>query len=976
MTTTPAQDPLNQLSKLLKGEISALDQDRAQFATDASAYREKPLGVVWPRDISDIKLLINFAHKNQLPIIPRGAGTSLAGQVVGSGLVVVTNKYLTRILEVNTKENWVMVEPGVVLDELNIHLAKDNLFFGPETSTSSRCTIGGMTGNNSCGSHSLVYGSTRDHLLEVHGFLANGEEVVFKEIQNWEFEKKCQQEGLEGDIYREIDQILKNKENIDEINKEYPHPEIKRRNTGYALDILAQMQPFNPDGKPFNMAKLIAGSEGTLMIISKIKLNLVEVPPKHKALVCAHFHTLNESFEANLIALKHQPVAVELIDDKIIELAGQSVAQQNNRFFIEGEPAALLVIEIAENSVELVEQKTKAVIYDLQQNKLGFAYPVVEGSNIKKVWDLRKAGLGILSNMKGDHRPVAVIEDTAIRPQDLPSFAKDIQSMLKQYDKDCVFYAHVGTGELHLRPVLNLKNPQDVIIFRKIAKDTAHIVKKYKGSLSGEHGDGRLRGEFIPFMVGDTNYKLFLRIKKVFDSEELLNPDKIVNTPQMNTFLRYRVENEEKVFSPKMRWEATGGMIRAIEKCSGSGDCLKSDIIGGTMCPTFMATRDEKSSTRGRANILREYFTGKLDNDNLYLEDVYEVLKLCLSCKACKSECPSGVDITKLKAEFLQHYYSQKGVGFKALAIGYSPSLNQVLSMVPWLYNFMVKTPLVKNLISGIMGFHSQRALPTLSNRTLRSWSRWHTKKNAVHKTIYLFADEFTNYNESYIGIKTVVLLEKLGYRVIIPQHVNSGRTFISKGLIKKAQKVANQNINLLGPMISSQSPLIGIEPSAILTFRDEYPDLVRKDLLATAIQVAKHTYTIEEFLCNEIEKGRIKEEAFTDAQKEIKFHAHCYQKALSKTNYTQKILSFPKNYTAIEIKSGCCGMAGSFGYEKSTYQLSKRIAEMKLLPEVRKAAPDTLIAAAGTSCRHQIADGTEKQAQHPVEILFDALVI
>ncbi len=976
MTTTSIQDTLSQLNKLLKGEISALDQDTAQFATDASAYREKPLGVVWPRDISDIELLVDFAYKHKIPLIPRGAGTSLAGQVVGSGLVVVTNKYLHRIIEVNTQERWVMVEPGVVLDELNIHLAKNDLFFGPETSTSNRCTIGGMAGNNSCGSHSLVYGSTRDHIIEVHGYLANGEEVVFKEIQNWEFEKKCQQKGLEGDIYREIEQILSNEDNRNEIKREYPHPEIKRRNTGYALDILADMQPFNPDGAPFNMAKLIAGSEGTLMVVSKIKLNLVDTPPKYKALVCAHFKTLNESFDANLIALKHKPVAVELIDDKIIELAGQSAAQQNNRFFIEGDPAALLVIEIAENSEELVQEKVDAIIKELRDHQLGYAYPLVEGSNIKKVWDLRKAGLGVLSNMKGDDRPVAVIEDTAIRPQDLPSFAKDIQTMLKQYNKECVFYAHVGTGELHLRPVLNLKSPHDVILFRKIAKDTAQIVKKYGGSLSGEHGDGRLRGEFIPLMVGDINYKLILRVKKAFDNEELLNPDKIVNTPQMNTSLRYRPENEDKLFPTKMRWEATGGMLRATEKCSGSGDCLKSEIIGGTMCPSFMANRDEKNSTRGRANILREYFTGKLDNDNLYLEDVYEVLKLCLSCKACKSECPSGVDIAKLKAEFMQHYYSQKGVGIKALLIGYYPTINKLMSVTPWLYNTMVRVPVLKSIIAATIGFHTQRELPTLSNRTLKNWSKWHKKSKAIHKTIYLFADEFTNYNESYIGIKTVVLLEKLGYRVIIPQHVNSGRTFISKGLIKKAKRVANQNINLLGPMITSQSPLIGIEPSAILTFRDEYPDLVNNDLYNTALHVAKHTYTIEEFLANEMEKGRIKQEQFTDASKEIKFHTHCYQKALSKTNYTQKVLSFPKNYTAIEIQSGCCGMAGSFGYEKSTFQLSKKIAEMKLLPEVRKSAATTLIAAAGTSCRHQIKDGSEREAQHPVEILFDALIV
>jgi len=965
---------LSQLNTLLKGEASFSNSDRAQFSTDASAYREKPLGIVWPRDYSDINLLIDFAHQHKIPLIPRGAGTSLAGQVVGNGLVVNTSRYMNSIIEVNQDENWVTIEPGVVLDELNIELAKYGLFFGPETSTSNRCTIGGMVGNNSCGSRSLVYGSTRDHTLEVSGFLANGEEVTFKEISNWEFDKKCQQKNLEGDIYREINKLLASEDNREEIHKHFPHPDIKRRNTGYAVDLLANMQPFVEEGGSFNMAKLIAGSEGTLMLITSIKLHLNNVPPKHKALVCAHFNSLNETFEANLVALKHQPRAVELIDDKIVELSGQSKSQEHNRFFLEGEPAGLLVVEFAEHSEKALHERTAALIADFKKNNLGYSFPVITGGDIKKVWDFRKAGLGVLSNMKGDHKPVAVIEDTAIRPIDLPNFAVDIQTMLKKYDKDCVFYAHVGTGELHLRPILNLKSSQDVIIFRKIAKDTADIVKKYRGSLSGEHGDGRLRGEFIPFMVGDSNYKLLLRVKKVFDKDNILNPEKIIDTPQMNTSLRYRVENHEKVFETTMRWDKTDGMIRAIDKCSGSGDCLKSEIIGGTMCPSYMATRDEKNSTRGRANILREYFAGKLDQDNLYLEDVNQVLQLCLSCKACKSECPSGVDIAKLKAEFLQYYYQQTGVPSKAWLVGNYPKINQLMSLTPWLYNGVLKVPTLRKLIASTIGFSTERDLPSMSPKTLKVWSKWRKKAKAIHKTVYLFADEFTNYLESDIGIKTILLLETLGYRVIVPQHTNSGRTYLSKGLVKKAKKLANKNIEYLAPMVSAQSPLIGIEPSAILTFRDEYPDLVSSALHQQAIAVAKNTYTIEEFLAKEIEGGRIQQNSFTEASKKVKFHGHCYQKALSNTSYTQKVLSFPKNYEAQEIKSGCCGMAGSFGYEKSTYSLSKKVGELVLLPTIRATQESTLISAAGTSCRHQIKDGTERQAQHPVEILYEAL--
>ena len=975
MDTPDYHASLTQLSTLLKGEVSFRDLDRAQHATDASAYREKPIGVVWPRDNSDLNLIIDFAYKNKIEIIPRGAGTSLAGQVVGSGLVVNMSKYMNNIIELNTEEKWVMVEPGVVLDELNQYLKSHDLFFGPETSTSNRCTLGGMIGNNSCGSHSLIYGSTRDHVLEVHGYLANGDEVIFKEIQNWEFEKKCQQDGLEGDIYREINEILSNTSHTEEINKEFPHKEIHRRNTGYALDYLAKMAPFTESGVNFNMCKLISGSEGTLMLANKIKLNLVSTPPKHQALICAHFHSLEESLEANVEALKHKPRAVELIDDKIINLAGKSAAQQSNRFFISGNPAALLVIEFAEESPKELDKKVQKLIADFENKNLGFAYPIVEAENIKRVWALRKAGLGVLSNMKGDNLPVAVIEDTALRPADLPAFAKDIKHLLAEFGKDCVFYAHVGSGELHLRPILNLKDPQDVILFRKIAKETALLVKKYNGSLSGEHGDGRLRGEFIPLMVGDINYKLFLRIKNVFDNENLLNPDKIVNTPQMNTSLRYRQANPLKNINTVFNWEDTEGIVRATEKCSGSGDCLKSEIIGGTMCPSYMATRDEKHTTRGRANILREYFTGTLNSDNLYIEDIHEALSLCLSCKACKSECPSGVDIAKLKAEFLQYYYSQKGKPTNALLVAYSPAINKLFSIAPWVYNSFIKTPVLKKMVTKAMGFNTRRSIPTLNNITLKTWAKWHKKASPKLKTVYLFADEFTNYMDSDIGIKSILLLEKLGYRVVIPEHLSSGRTYISKGLIKKAKRIANRNIEILAPMVSSLSPIVGIEPSAILTLRDEYLNLVSDELLGEAQKIKKCTFTIEEFLANEMNKGRIKKEQFTAEFRKIRFHGHCYQKALSNTKYIKQALSFPENYEAEEIDSGCCGMAGSFGFEKKNYSISMKIAEMKLLPAVRETPQNTLLAASGTSCRHQIKDGSDREAQHPVEILYDALL-
>ncbi|SMO66333.1 FAD/FMN-containing dehydrogenase [Saccharicrinis carchari] len=975
MVLSKNQLPYNQLSSLLKGEVSYRHLDRAQHATDASAYREKPMGVVWPRDDSDLNLIVDFAYKNQIALIPRGAGTSLAGQVVGKGLVVNMSKHMNNIIELNTEEKWVIVEPGVVLDELNKYLAPHGLFFGPETSTSNRCTIGGMMGNNSCGSHSLVYGSTRDHLLEVHGYLANGEEVLFKEIQNWEFESKCQQEGLEGDIYREIKNMLSDAANIEEIKKEFPHIDIHRRNTGYAIDYLAGMSPFNEEGDNFNMCKLIAGSEGTLMLASKIKLNLVPTPPKHQALICVHFSSLQESLHGNIAALKHQPRAVELIDDKIIELAGESVAQQANRFFISGTPAAILVIELAHDSLTKLEKQVQNLIADFKREGLGYAYPIINAENMGKVWAFRKAGLGVLSNMKGDDLPVAVIEDTAVLPSDLPAYANEINELLDSLGKDCVFYAHVGSGELHLRPVLNLKNPEDVKLFRTIAKATAKIVKKYDGSLSGEHGDGRLRGEFIPFMVGDLNYALFIRIKNAFDPQGLFNPDKIVKTPPMNTSLRYRPANPEKKIKTIFSWDDTLGMLRAAEKCSGSGDCLKSEVIGGTMCPSYMATRDEKHSTRGRANILREYFTGNRSADKLSMEDVHEALSLCLSCKACKAECPSGVDVAKLKAEFMHHYYTKKGKPASALLVGYMPAINKLFAPVPWLFNLPTKIPVIKHILPRIIGFSPKRSIPGMNSLSVKKWARKNKTAGTRQKIVYFFADEFTNYLDSDIGIKAILLLQKLAYHVVVPDLLSSGRTYISKGLLKKAKAIANENIQLMAPIISPECPIVGIEPSALLTFRDEYLNLVDDKLLPEAKKIKACSFTIEEFLAKEMEAGHITREQFTSEKRKISFHGHCYQKALSNTVYLKQVLSFPTNYEAEEIDSGCCGMAGSFGFEKDTYSLSMKIAEMKLLPAIRAAEQSTLLSASGTSCRHQIKDGSDREAKHPVEILYEALV-
>jgi FAD/FMN-containing dehydrogenase/Fe-S oxidoreductase len=973
-TNDTLESMLMTLSENIEGDVFTDNISRTLYSTDASAYKETPLGVVRPKNVEDIKKIVSFASENSIPVIPRTAGTSLAGQVVGSGLVVDVSRYMNSILEINKEEKYVWVEPGVVLDELNKELEKYGLFFGPETSTSNRCMIGGMVGNNSCGSHSLIYGNTRQHTLEIKGFLSNGEEVVFGSLSDKDFKSKCKQDNFEGAIYRGLNDILSNKENREEILKEFPHPEIERRNTGYAIDLLSLTSPFEQGGESFNMCKLIAGSEGTLCFITAIKLNLVDVPPKEKGVVCAHFNSLDEAYKANIVAREFNPGAIELMDKAILDLAAGNGNLKKNKFFIKGDPKAILIVEFARHTRQGIDDTAEKLKEAMKSEGFGYAFTMVYGKEISKIWQLRKAGLGVLSNMKGDAKPVPVIEDTAVRPEDLPAYMKDFTAMLDGHGKECVYYAHIGTGELHLRPVLNLKDEGDVKLFREIARDTAILVKKYRGSLSGEHGDGRLRGEFIPLMIGDKNYKLLKDVKDLFDPNHILNPGKIVDTPVMNTSLRHRIGKKDLGVKTYFDWSEKGGFLEAAERCTGSGDCRKTHIIGGTMCPSYMGTRNEQASTRARANILREFLNNSTKKNPFDHKEIYEVLDLCLSCKACKSECPSSVDMARLKAEFLQHYYDVNGIPFRTKLIGYFPSINKLFSPFAGLYNIFAGNKFVASFIKKTIGFANERSLPLLSKTTLKKWDKKRSNEISGKRKVYLFADEFINYNESEIGIKAIMLLEKLGYNVVIPKHVESGRTFLSKGMVKQAAKIANKNVDLLSDLISSDTPLIGIEPSAILSFRDEYPVIVNTNLKQKAKELSRNCLLIDEFLEQEIDAGNISSDSFTKEKKHIKLHGHCFQKSLSSTACTLKLLSLPENFTAEEIPSGCCGMAGSFGFEKEHYKLSKDISELVLLPEIRKTPQSVLISAPGTSCRQQIADGANREALHPVEILFDAL--
>lgn len=992
-------DPFYRLKETLEGDLYTDNVQRVLYATDASSYRELPQAVCRPRSKEDIRAVIAFAREHHTSVIPRAAGTSLAGQVVGSGIVVDISKYMNRILQFNPEERWVVVEPGVNLAELNQFLAPHGLQFGPETSTANRCCIGGMAGNNSCGLHSLVYGSVRDHLLEADCLLADGSEVFFEELSTGEFIAKCagDPDRLETKIYRKLNEILSDRKNQEMIREGFPDPKVKRRNNGYALDALLETDPFTGNGVKLNLCKLLAGSEGTLAFSIRLKLNLIPLPPKHKGLVCAHFASLEEAYHGNLIALNYHPSAIELMDDIIMNCTKENIEQRKNRFFIHGDPKAMLMIEFARETEEELLETTAAMEQEFRERGLGYHFPLVQGADqIRRVWALRTAGLGLLSNIPGDKRSTTVIEDTAVAPEYLADYMKEIDALLEKLGLNCVKYAHIATGELHLRPLLNLKDEADVELYHTLAKEVAALVKKYRGSLSGEHGDGRLRGEFIPFMLGPHNYQLIKELKQAWDPYNLLNPGKIIDTPPITENLRYMI-GQHRELETTLDFSNQQGYLRAIEYCNGSADCRKSAAIGGTMCPTYMATKDEDKTTRARANILREFLSRSQKSNPFDHEEILQVLDLCISCKACKAECPSNVDMAKLKAEFLQHYYDLHGIPFRTRLIGYMPRLYRLGRAFRPLTNWLISTDLFKE----ITGFSSERRLPGLAPQTLRQWDkkragRLHfpcspgsrsTSVGTNHQQsdlrpgggtkgkVYLFADEFTNENESDIGIKAILLLNRLGYEVIIPKHKESGRTFLSKGMVKTAQKVATENVAMLMELISEQTPLLGIEPSAILTFRDEYPDLVDRAFKAKAEELAKHTLMIDEFIASEFEKGHIGRSLFTTESHVIRLHGHCQQKAVASTVPTKKMLSIPVNYSVSEIPSGCCGMAGSFGYEKEHYELSQKIGELVLFPEIIKVAPEVIIAASGTSCRHQIEEGTGRKALHPVEILYEALV-
>ncbi len=961
-------EKLNNLQSILNCELYLDETHRMLYSTDASDYSEKPLGVAYPKSKDDIKTIIKFCYEHSIPIIPRGGGTSLAGQVVGNGLVVDISRYMTRIIEINSQDRYCWTETGVIPDVLNKELEPYNLFWGPETSTSNRNTIAGMVGNNSCGTHFPVYGNTRENLLEVKGFLSDGSEVHFTQLSKKEFETS---NGKEKEIISKIIDLLIDDRLQKTIKDVFPKPTIRRRNNGYAVDYLIDSDLINHNGKPINLCNLIAGSEGTLVFLTEIKLRLVERPPKFVGVIAAHFENLYESLKANILAIENGATASELIDNTIIELSKQNPIQVRNNFFVEGNPEAILVIEQTGNSEEELEMKLQKVVRLLKENGLGYCYPIIKGNEINRIWELRKAGLGLLSNITSDERSVTVIEDTAVDIHDLPEYTKELIQRMNKLGIKIITYAHAGSGELHFHPILNLKTPEGVEQYRQVIWETAKIVKKYRGSLCGEHGDGRLRAELIPFMYSDEIYDLFKNIKAIFDPKGILNPGKIVDAPRMNTSLRIDYRTKLPEINTYFDYSGDNGFHHAIERCNGSGDCRKPNGFAGVMCPSYRATLNEKDSTRARANILREILINSSKPNPLASSEIKEVMELCLSCKACKSECPSGVDITKYKAEFLQHFYDEYGTPMSSKLIAYLPKLNRLLSFFPDFSNSILQNSIVKTILFKLLNFNKERNLPKYSNQTLIDWYKKKYIAKETEKVVYLFADEFTNYNDAEIGIKAIKLLDYMGFKVIIPNHIESGRTYLSKGLVKKAKTVAEKNVELLHSIISNDKPLIGIEPSAILTFRDEYPELVSEQLYDKAKQLAKNCLLFDEFFLKYFEPNAIANEQ----NKTVHLHTHCYQKALTKEGTLVQMIEKATGYKVRQIQSTCCGMAGAFGYENDKYEISIKIANLNLIPYINKLQEDDVVLANGTSCRHQIKELTGKRALHPIELLYNQLM-
>lgn len=953
-------EAFDRLRERVEGEVRTDKLSRKLYSSDASIYQVEPKGVVIPKHEQDLIQTVKIANEYKLPIIPRAGGTSLSGQCVGQGIILDVSKYMNQLLSLNPEERWAWVEPGVIQDELSRQAGVHGLYFGPDTSTSNRAMIGGMIGNNSCGSHSIYYGRTIDHTYEMDVVLSDGSTARLQDLTPEELEEKKKLDSFEGHIYREVTRIVD--EYREDIRERYP--KIMRRNTGYLLDELVD------ESKPFNLARLICGSEGTLALITRARMKLVPRPACH-GIIALQCDDLLHAMHATVEAIKHQPAAVELIDDVILDLAKDVPATRDLRFFIEGDPEAILAIEFYGESEEEIGEKMDVLEAILKENAWGYAHTRIWGSDIDKVWKLRKAGLGVLMGMPGDSKPATFVEDTAVPPEKLPEYIADFRALMKKHGTHCCYYAHASVGELHMRPILNLKEEEDREKFALIADEVADLVIKYKGSISGEHGDGRVRSPFHEKFFGPRLYEAQKELKRAFDPNHIFNPNKITDPPPLLSDLRVPL-HPVKV-ETVMSFERSQGYLREAEFCNGAGACRKTHFAKGTMCPSYQATLEETHTTRGRANLLRTTIAEHgpvLAFDNPELDSA---MSLCLECKACKNECPSNVDMAKLKYEYLQKRHDLKGASLTALAFGHIGLINKLNEPLAPLINWLFKQPLIKSLVEQFLKVDQRRELPQVITPTTRKWffnHQAHPNAGQNGKVVHFFADPFVNYNEPDIGCAAVTVLEALGYEVRLSPIENDGRALISKGFLRQARRLAKSNLIHLMRMRDDDAVLVGVEPSTLLTFRDEYLDFFPGD--KEVQELATRCFQIDEFLVQEAKAG-VFEVPFEEQQKQVLVHGHCMQKALSSLQHTLDMLALIPGVSAEAIPSGCCGMAGSFGYETGKYEVSMKIGELVLFPSIRERG-DAEVVAVGTSCRHQIHDGVSYKAKHPIQLLAEAL--
>ena len=967
--------PWSALASRLQGELHTDDLHRILFATDASVYRELPLAVAFPRSEEDVAACVDFARTHRVPLTPRAGGTSLAGQAVGAGLVVDVSRHMRDIIEINPEAGYAVVQPGVIRDQLNAALRPLGYWFGPNTSTANRCTLGGMFGNNSCGSTSITVGATRDHVRSARAVLADGTVQTFGDGA-----RENEPAGLLADVHGFLRDTLSDAALRERILAAFPKAEVTRRNNGYALDHYARRYAEAGESALTDLCPLLAGSEGTLAFTTRLTVNIFPLPPAGSAVVALHFHSIDASLRATQAAMATRPFMCELMDDTILNLALENPDQRRNAAFVEGNPRALLLVEYRAATDAEALQLARKLGDDLSRPgsvvEPAYAAPALAAQeNTERVWALRAAGLGILGNMVGDAKAVACIEDTAVALPDLADYIEEFRKLMDLYGQHPIYYAHAGAGELHLRPILDLKTEDGRERFYLITRDVARLVKKYRGSLSGEHGDGRVRAQFLEEMLGPEVYRLLVELKRKWDPYGIFNPGKIVEAPPMNEGLRYAAGRQHPAYATALDFQADGGILRSAEKCNGSGDCRK--LTGGAMCPSYRATLQEKDSTRGRANVLREVLTQDQRQDPFANPALGEAMELCLSCKACTSECPSSVNMTNLKAEYLHQRQQRGGVSLRNRLVAANESLYRLGGKAPRLGNALLRVtaPVVKR----VAGIAAGRSLPAIPPESLRSfYERERPGMGGTRGRLFFFGDEFINYQDVAVGQAALRLWWKLGYTVEWPRHQGSGRAEISKGMLDVARRRAANNLRCFHDRVGEDAPLVGLEPSAILGFRDEYPKLLRDADRTAAVALATHAFTFDEWLYREVALGRLGPDNFGPATRRILLHVHCHEKALGDSAKCASVLALPRNYDVTLLDSGCCGMAGSFGYEAEHYELSRRIAEQSLLSKIRAHGgerPDSGIelVAAGTSCRHTIKDELSRRARHTAEVLLDS---